>query len=421
MKPFSLKSRERIFFNTVRICIVALVYFILGYFFEFKGHLRDVVSFMIFLIPNYFIGYKGWNYIGRRMGMNRIAYWGIYWFVALSYIPGKIIDKFLPDSMIANAFLLLDSYWFNCLRYFLVIILFCMLLGFLNKRFNFLGAGMGRLVGNTPFVGLVVLVLTVSYLAYGTWNSSRTQVTHYEITINKNTTGLKELRAVMVSDLHLGRFMSGERLKGLVSSINKLKPDVVLVVGDTIEEDNTPYIKRKMADILAGINSKHGVYAVLGNHEAASGNTDVIIENLNKAGISVLKDQYIIVADSFYLVGRSDRGEVGENSDRKKLDSIIEGIDKSLPILLMDHQPVEFDGAADSGIDIQLSGHTHDGQEIFAKPIVSLAFDLAYGYYNKNNFHAIVSSGFGTWGSPVRVGTKSEIVDIHIRFNSSSE
>lgn len=416
MKEFFLKRKDKLIFYTIKLVVVAVVYMILGYYFEFRGHLKDVISFMIFLIPNHFIGFKGWRYFGKHLRMKKAVYWVIFWAIALSYIPGKMIDKFFPDSVVGDALLLLDSYWFTSREYILFILLFCMLLGFINKKTGFLGKKLTNALTNTPVLGLTLIILMVSYLLYGTLNAQNTVVTPYQLTVNKTAGSMQELHAVMISDMHLGRVVNNNRLIELVKKVNSLKPDIVLITGDSIEDDYTHYIKQNMATTLGKINSKYGVFAVLGNHDIAYGNTQINIANLSKAGIHVLKDKYVKVSDSFYLVGRSDRGEVGENSDREKLGDIIQGMDKNLPVILMDHQPVEFENAIKNGIDIQLSGHTNNGQEGINKLLCNLTNELSYGVLRKDKFSAIVSSGFGTWGSPVRVGTLSEIVDIKIHF-----
>lgn len=399
-----------------KILLISVVYALLWYFFEFKGHLKDPISFLICLPLNHFLGFEGWKYVGRHLRINKFIYWGIYWFIALSYIFGKILDWFFKDNAIADLLLSLDSYWFTAREYFLIILIISMIVGLIIKKVGKPTNKVTYFLQNTPVIGLAFVAVLIVYFSYGTWNARNTVITHYDISIDKKAGDLSSLNVVMLSDLHLGRVINRERLINLVEEINKLNPDIVLIAGDCIEDDYEEFIRQNMAQILRKINSKYGVYAVLGNHDMAAENTEVNIKNLNKASVKVLKDQYIKVADSFYIVGRSDRGEIGENSGRHKISDIIIGIDKSLPVILMDHQPVDFNSAKDNGVDVQLSGHTHNGQDIFGKFFVAFSYDLAYGISIQDNFYAIVSSGFGTWGSPIRVGTCSEIVNIRINF-----
>jgi predicted MPP superfamily phosphohydrolase len=93
------------------------------------------------------------------------------------------------------------------------------------------------------------------------------------------------------------------------------------------------------------------------------------------------------------------------------------GIDKNLPIILMDHQPHKLIEAQNNGIDLQLSGHTHNGQVWPFNYIVKKVFEIGHGYYKKGNTNYYVSSGLGLWGSLIRIGTQSEIVCITLQFD----
>lgn len=95
----------------------------------------------------------------------------------------------------------------------------------------------------------------------------------------------------------------------------------------------------------------------------------------------------------------------------------MQGVDTSLPMILLDHQPIDLKQAQDNGIDLQVSGHTHMGQIFPAHLITGQIYDLDWGLLIKDNYHLIVSSGFGTWGPPLRIGTSSGIVSITLKFN----
>ena len=123
--------------------------------------------------------------------------------------------------------------------------------------------------------------------------------------------------------------------------------------------------------------------------------------------------------NGLYIVGRKDKTAEHSAEGRKPLASLMEGIDLAQPIIVMDHQPYQLDLAAAAGVDVNLSGHTHRGQiapnHLFTRRI----FELDWGYLRKGNLHAIVSSGFGTWGPPIRLGSQSEIIELTIHFTSS--
>ena len=138
-------------------------------------------------------------------------------------------------------------------------------------------------------------------------------------------------------------------------------------------------------------------------------------------GIVVLRDQMITVAESMVIVGREDRSKRGFSGEqRKSLAEIMDGIDRSLPILMMDHQPAKLQEAVDQGVDLQLSGHTHHGQLWPFQLITNRMYEVSWGYKKKGNTHFYVSCGVGTWGPPVRIGNTPEIMQINLTFNGKS-
>ncbi|WP_199241659.1 hypothetical protein [Desulfosporosinus sp. Sb-LF] len=136
------------------------------------------------------------------------------------------------------------------------------------------------------------------------------------------------------------------------------------------------------------------------------------------AGVNVLRDQYIKVENSFYIIGRDNpsRRSGGNTEGRKELGDLIKGVDSSLPLILLDHQPLELETAQQNQIDLQLAGHTHEGQLFPGNLITKLVYEIDWGYLKKGNYNLIVSSGYGTWGPPLRIGTHSEIVCATLHF-----
>jgi predicted MPP superfamily phosphohydrolase len=135
-------------------------------------------------------------------------------------------------------------------------------------------------------------------------------------------------------------------------------------------------------------------------------------------GMKVLRDNYVLVDSSFYLVGRED---VVMNQftgkERKTLKDIISTINSSHPKILLDHTPVKLEQAVKNGIDLQFSGHTHHGQIWPGNIITNMIYEVSRGYKKKGNTQYYITPGAGTWGPPVRTGSKSEIVNIKITFD----
>jgi predicted MPP superfamily phosphohydrolase len=172
-----------------------------------------------------------------------------------------------------------------------------------------------------------------------------------------------------------------------------------------------------MTEVLKKFSAPLGIHAIPGNHEYIGGHLGEFSEYLRDAGIDIHVDRADLIAGSFYLIGRDDRsGMRFSGSPRKALFELTSGLDPALPLILMDHQPYLLEEAEKEGIDLQVSGHTHKGQIWPGSLITKRIYELDYGYLLKGKSHFIVSSGFGTWGPPIRIGNRPEIVMIKVKF-----
>ena len=144
------------------------------------------------------------------------------------------------------------------------------------------------------------------------------------------------------------------------------------------------------------------------------------ITYLEQGNVHVLRDNGLLIADSFYLVGRDDVSkERYTGMSRQDLATFMTGIDRNLPIILLDHQPHNLQDGVTQGADLQLSGHTHLGQLFPNNLLMKYLYELDWGYLRKENLQIIVSCGIGTWGPPIRIGNHPEIVNITIHFEKS--
>jgi hypothetical protein len=159
-----------------------------------------------------------------------------------------------------------------------------------------------------------------------------------------------------------------------------------------------------------------GIYASTGNHEHIGG-VEEACKYLTEHDITVLRDSVIMVNNEFYLIGREDRdARRFSGAGRKSLDELMKNVDSEFPLILMDHQPFNLEQASSKGIDLQISGHTHNGQLWPLDYITDAIYEKSWGYEKKGNTHIYVSSGIGTWGPPVRTGNRPEIVNIKLNF-----
>jgi predicted MPP superfamily phosphohydrolase len=263
------------------------------------------------------------------------------------------------------------------------------------------------------FVAGTVILLTIA----GSWNARTIKIKKLKLQIDKTTNTFTKLNIALVSDIHLGTMIHNSKLEKIVEKINNLKPDIILLAGDVFDEDITTLVEKNTASILTKLKSKYGVFAILGNHEYFSG-LDEAIAYLQHGNITVLRDSSVFVTDNFYLVGRDDRSGNRFNKTRKPLEELMNNVDKNYPIILMDHQPFNLEEAQNNGVDLQVSGHTHHGQFFPFNLITNQVYELSWGYKQKGNTHYYVSCGVGTWGPPVRLGNRPEIVKIELEFSN---
>ncbi len=379
-----------------------------------------LVALFVYGSINYYVGLQVWQTLKCFIPiLSSRVYWPLFWLIALSYLIARFAAKFLPD-VIEYILTVIGAYWIGALVYFLLILILIkasgLVLRSLDKKLCFLPVWFKQGQASSV-IGLLVILMVSGILIYGTLNARSPKVTHYDISIAKNANGITGLHAVAVSDVHLGTIIQRDRLKKMVDMINSLNPDIIFIAGDLIDGDISPFNKQSMADELKRLNPKYGVFFSPGNHERYEGHLEDIAKSLSEAGINVLMDRSLKVADSFYIIGREDiEANRRGNKARKKLNELTESIDKSLPVILLDHQPSKLEEPAAQGIDLQLSGHTHKGQMYPFNYITGKIFEKDWGYLKKDSFQLIVSSGFGTWGPPIRVGNRAELVDISIRF-----
>ena len=356
----------------------------------------------------------------------------IYLFVVFSIL----IAFMAPASGFRRFMKLLSNYWLGVLVYTIMTVGIAdglrLLLKYPLKNLNFPGRAL--LFGNvgTAVVGVVCAVIITTVSIYGMINAGNIQTTKYDISIDKKAGNLDSLNVVLIADLHLGYNIGCRHMEKMVEKINAQNPDLVVVAGDIFDNEYEALENPdRLAAILRGIQSKYGVYACYGNHDIqekilagftfdgkekkeSSVKMDKFLE---KAGITLLRDEYTLIDNSFYLYGRPDYERPGRGIDeRKSPQEITADMDLSLPMLVIDHEPRELQELADAGVDADLCGHTHDGQLFPGNLTIKLMWENACGYLKKDNMHSIVTSGVGLFGPNMRVGTKSEICDIMIHF-----
>jgi predicted MPP superfamily phosphohydrolase len=335
-----------------------------------------------------------------------------------SFIIGRTLENFWL-SKVSSFFVWTGSFWLGAMLYFFlaaILVDIARLINFWIPFFNKLTTNYLQLK-QLSFLAISAIVLFL--IMFGYINALNPKVRKLELSIAKESS-LPELNVVAASDFHLGTIVGRNRFCKIVDEINKLKPDIILLIGDIVDEDIAPVIKQNLGNGLTNLKSKYGVFAVTGNHEYIGG-VKVASQYLIDHGVRVISDSAVEINDDIIIIGREDLS-INQflGKKRKSLEELVEHVDKSHPIILLDHQPFRLEEAVKNGIDLQLSGHTHHGQLFPFNFITKAVFEKSWGYLKKETTHFYVSSGVGTWGPPLRIGNSPEIVFIKLIFQTTN-
>jgi len=359
----------------------------------------------------------------------RVCFAGVYIFLASSLLTSFLIRK--PPAF--HRFLKNTANYFQgTFLYILIIIVTTDLTRLLLKH----TLHPDWLYTRKAFVltGAICTFLIIGISVYGILNQWNLKTKTYDVKVDKQVEGTNSLKIVLLADIHFGYSIGKKNAELLVNAINAQKPDLVCIAGDIFDNEYEGLKNpEKTASTLRSIRSRYGVYACWGNHDLnepilagftfRSANKDYddprMTQFLKDANIRLLNDETVLIDDRFYLTGRKDPSRCRKMDDTRKSPSqLTKSLDLRRPVIFMDHQPGELDEVASSGADLDLCGHTHDGQLFPLNIITSLVWENSYGYLKKGNMHNIVTSGVGIWGPNMRTATNSEICAITVHFSS---
>ncbi|MGV6988739.1 metallophosphoesterase [Testudinibacter sp. P80/BLE/0925] len=250
-------------------------------------------------------------------------------------------------------------------------------------------------------------LLYLAIMGLGLYNAYTPYVRHYAIQSDKLQ---GSLRIGLVSDLHLGQLFGAKQLDKLAEIMQQQQVDIILMPGDIMDDNLDYYLAENMQPHLQKLQAPQGVYATLGNHDFFGAQRQ-IRQALQAAGVNVLADEAVLIDDRFVIVGRNDHLD----KTRLPLDQLLAYLpeDNKLRILL-DHRPDDIRANSELSLDLQVSGHAHKGQVFPANLITRMIYPLDHGYLNLNDRHFVVTSGYGFWGIPFRIGSQSEVVVVDI-------
>lgn len=350
----------------------------------------------IYIIANSYLLIRLHRWLGTCNPLFRKT--GICVVISLAYVflaASLLIAFFLPIGPARRIMKLISNYWLGILLYLILAVLMadaiCFLLFLITKR---------RLKCRTAAAGGICAVVVLVLSAWGAYNARIIQVTPYEITVNKDGGRLENLNVVLAADLHLGYNIGTAHMMQMVDKINEQNADIVVFAGDIFDNEYEALDDpEELIAVLQKIQSKYGVYACYGNHDVEEkilagftfgGNKKKessiqMDEFLERAGIHLLQDEAVLIDDSFYLYGRPDAQRPGRGINMRKTAAELMGeLDTEKPVIVIDHEPKELQELADAGVDIDLCGHTHDGQMFPANLITALMWENSYGYLKKS-------------------------------------
>ena len=369
-----------------------------------------IIFLSLYSALNYYIGLRGWQALEGAAYL-RTIYLIIFLFSSLSYIFSKVVQRYLP-TIIYETIEIIGSFWFAFMLYFFLTVVLLDIIRAVNWGFNFLpyfnNYSSVKLITLGVVTGIAILIIIGGYI-----NTRTLKIETLNIEIPARNSSLRELNAVLISDIHLSSINSDGFAREIVKKIKTLNPDIVFVAGDLVDDKASVLREKEIGFSFKDINSPMGVYGITGNHEYING-VDSSVNYMKELNIIPLRDSSITINNGFVLIGREDRSRGLKR--RKPLKELVESSEKNLPVILMDHTPFQLEEAMENGVDLQLSGHTHHGQMFPINLITSKIYELSRGYKKKGNTQYYVSSGAGTWGPPVRTGSRSEIVNIKIKF-----
>jgi hypothetical protein len=374
-----------------------------------------LIAFTVYFLTNLYIYIKGLKTIPPGDSL-RLLYTIALILLASAFIAGKILER-NNSTVFTDILNIIGGFWLGFMLYAFLLLIISDISLLILRLSGILKAENVPLFKKWSY--LVTLAISSVLIIGGFINALIPVTKEYDIIVNKPAGGLKNLRIAAVSDIHLGSIIRKRSIKKLSVMLQKTKPDIVFLLGDIVDGDLGPVLRDDLLSYFTCPKCKDGLLAITGNHEFIGG-ASITIPYIEKNGIRILKDEVVTLNGGIQIVGRIDRdGFRFDGKRRLSLEELMKQVDKNKPIILLDHQPVKLGEAENEGVDLQLSGHTHNGQLWPLNYVTRLIYEVSYGYKRKANTQYIVSSGFGIWGPRIRSGSRSEVLLINVTFSGN--
>jgi predicted MPP superfamily phosphohydrolase len=362
-----------------------------------KGLVGFIAVFQSVLFSTHFFLYETWTFSPAGSGVA-----GALW---LKLSLGLLSASFVVASLLAfrytnpalRVFYRAAAVWLGLLTFL-----------FLAAASSWIVFGVARLVGlDVNFHRIVEMLFGAAVVIglYGVFNASWTRITRTTVRLANLPEAWRGRRAALISDLHLGHVRNGGFLRRIVAKILREGPDAIFIAGDLY--DGTAIDAGRAAEPLNELTAPHGVYFVAGNHEQF-GDDSKYLRAIAAAGVRVLSNEKV-EADGLQIIGVPYRNATQDGHLASVLRDV--GVDRDRASILLTHAPDRPEIAEAAGVSLQLSGHTHVGQFIPWSWMARRVYrQFVYGLSRIGKMQVFTSSGAGTWGPPLRLGSNPEIV-----------
>ncbi len=350
-----------------------------------------LLFFLIFLFLNYAVLY-GVSTVFNLPRTNTLYI--IILIAALSYPISSSLERFF-SNLPSRILYFISAAWFGISIYIMIslalYVIFILSINLLIKI-------------PTLIIGELLIIIAVLVSIYAIINATRLEVKEINVHLN----GLKDnVRAVQLSDVHIGPIRNVGFINRIVDKTNELKPDIIFITGDLF--DGTSKLHKGISNALN--NFKAPILFVTGNHDTYQ-DLNEISKILAETRVKTLTKELFHFKD-LQIIG------IDYSLEKRYIEKVLKNIeyDRNKPLILINHLPREFEAAQKAGIQLQLSGHTHNGQFFPINYIVKMIFPYIKGLYEYHGAKLYVSQGTGTWGPPMRLGSRCEITLIKLKKN----
>ncbi len=314
-------------------------------------------------------------------------------FLSFGFIFAVLFGK-SHYNLFSRAIFIITSIWFGFFVYFSFASIIYLLIFVSSNRENIL-------------LGEILIALPIILGIYGIFNAKKIVVRKLNIKLPNLPISWNGKKAVWISDVHLGLVYGKKHMEKIVEKINELHPDIVFIGGDLFDAISVPSVL-ETAKPLSEIKASMGTYYISGNHEHY-GNFNAFMEKIESLRIKILKNE-IIKIDGMQIIGIEYSKKNIKHYYRKLLEDL--DINEEMPSILLRHEPRDLKIAEQAGVNFQISGHTHNAQQWPLNYYAKLIYKkFTYGLKLHGKMQVYTSSGAGTWGPAIRVGSNNEIVE----------